>query len=229
VKKVNLPEGDELGLPWERLADGLPHRLKRKRDFPDIDPEYVRVAAKNAAKRMGKAVQALPDRMTQTSADKYVWVQFADHEIRIGEPCKCGGRRLLRVHPFFARCMECNAQLLLAPKKTDETVGIESTDDEEDDEDGRLRPHMLLNRLDAVHLTRLERIGDRETYRGYARLGKAPVLVLAQFDAAPGEQLDAEKALDRVAAVQVVPLRQLNGLVDAEELTNSTTVWDLVL
>jgi hypothetical protein len=228
VKKLYLDEGDELGLPWDRWADGLPHRLKRKRDFGDIDPELVREAAKNAAKRMGKAVQALPDRMTHTSASKYVWIQFADHEIRIGEPCKCGGRQLMRYHPFFARCTRCDAQLLLAPKTAAGSEAIESTDDDEDP-DEQLRPDELLRELDDVHLARLERSGDRETYRGYARLGETPVLVIAQFRARPGEALAAEQVFDRVAAVEALPLRQLAGLLDTSVLMHPTTAWDLVL
>jgi DNA-directed RNA polymerase subunit RPC12/RpoP len=121
VKVRNLAEDDDLGLPWEKWADGMPHRLKRKRDFPDIDPDIVREAAKNAARRMGKAVQAQQDKMTRNGATKYVWVQFADYEVRIGEPCKCGSRRLLRVHPFFARCAACDARILLAPRRTDDS------------------------------------------------------------------------------------------------------------
>ncbi len=227
------PDEGELGIPWEQWADGLPHRLKRKRDFGDFDFELVRVAAKYAAKRMGKAVQVRPDRMMPTTSSKYVWVQFADHEIRIGEPCKCGGRRLLRVHPFFARCTLCNAQLLLAPKKkTDETAGIDSVDEDEgenEDEDGRPQPEGLLRQLSDVHLARLEQAGDLEIYRGYGRLGTTPVLLIAQFRAAPHESLDAEQAFDRVAAVQVLPLRHLDGLLDTSALMAPATDWDLVL
>jgi hypothetical protein len=234
----SVPDEGELGIPWERWADGLPHRLKRKRDFGDVDPAIVRVAAKYAAKRMGKAVQVLPDKMLPNSSSKYLWVQFADHEIRIGEPCKCGGQHLLRVHPFFARCSRCNAQLLLAPKKkTDETTGIDSLDEEEDEgdegdeeyEEGRPQPEGLLRQLSDVHLARLEQAGDREIYRGYGRLGTTPVLLIAQFRAAPHELLDAEQAFDRVAAVQVLPLRHLNGLLDTSALMGPATDWDLVL
>lgn len=229
MRKSYLAEGDELGLPWERWSDGLPHRLKRKRDFGDIDPELVRAAAKNAAKRMGKAVQAQPDRIMADGKSKYVWVQFFDHEIRIGDPCKCGGRNLLRLHPLFARCTQCGAQLLLAPKRNEEAEGIESADEDDEDEDGRPQPADVLRELTDVHLARLERTGDRETYRGYCRLGKTPMLLIAQFRAEPGERLAAKDAFDRVAAVQVLPLRQLGGLLDASALTNPNAEWDLIL
>lgn len=31
-------EADDLGADWERWADGRAFRLKRKRDFADVDP-----------------------------------------------------------------------------------------------------------------------------------------------------------------------------------------------
>lgn len=220
------PDEGELGLPWERWADGLPHRLKRKRDFGDIHPELVRRAAKIAAKRMGKAVQAMPDKMIPENANKYVWVQFADYEIRVGEPCKCGGRRLLRVHPFFARCTQCGAQLLLAPPKRGAGAeGVESADNE-DDED-RSEPGDLLRELSDIHLARLERVDDCEIYRGYGRLEDTPVLVIAHFRAAAGG-LEPEQAFDGVAAVQVLPLRQLAGLLDTSTLMDPNAEWDLI-
>jgi hypothetical protein len=226
VSNAYLTEDGDLGLPWERWSDGLPHRLKRKRDFPDIDPEFVRRAAKIAAKRMGKAVQAQPDRMTKDKS-KYVWVQFFDHEIRVGDPCKCGGRNLLRLHPVFARCTECGAQLLLAPKRNQEAEGIEADDDEGDDEGPQSAD--ILRELTDVHLAQLERAGDREIYRGYARVGKTPMLLIAQFRAEPGEPVAANNAFDRVAAVQALPLRQLGGLLDASAFTDPNAEWHLIL
>ena len=124
--KQRLAEGDELGVPWEKFADGLPHRLKRNRDFPDMNPKAVRQAARNAAKRMDKAVQVLPDRMGKNRS-KFLWVQFADYEIALGEPCRCGGRRILRLHEFFGRCAACNALILFASTDTD---GDDSIDED---------------------------------------------------------------------------------------------------
>ena len=229
MKEEFVTGDDDLGLPWEKLADGLPHRLKRKRDFPDVDPEFVRAAAKRAAGQMGKAVQTLPDKMSLIP-NRYLWVQFADHEIRVGEACKCGGRRLLRVHPSFARCTQCGAQLLLAPAKREPGAEpIESADYDEDEEDGRPEPAALLQGLTEVHLKRLEHVDDRETYRGYGLLAGAPVFLLAQFRADPGEALSSTQALEQVAAVQVLPLRHLDGLLSASALMDENTEWDLVL
>jgi hypothetical protein len=225
VKKRFLEEGDELGIDWERWADGLPHRLKRKRDFADVHPRLVREAAKNYAGRTQKGVQSVADRARK---NKYVWVQFADHEIRIGEPCPCGGRRLLRVHPFFARCADCKAQLLLAPKLV-EDAGVDLIEDAEDD-DERPEPGDLLLELSDVHLARIQRIGDREVYRGYGRRGSSPMLLIVHFRAARGERLSKDRALDRVVGVQMLPFQQLSDLVDESALTDrSESEWDLVL
>ncbi len=124
MKRGRNEDDDGLGIPWEKLADGIPHRLKRKRDFPDIDPKVVRQAAKDAARRMGKAVQALPD--TMGGRNKFVWVQFADQELTVGDPCRCGGRRILRFHQYFGRCAACQALILF-------TSGDTKDDDEPTD------------------------------------------------------------------------------------------------
>ena len=117
-RRKGLAEGDELGVEWEKYADGMPHRLKRKRDFPDMNPKSVSAAARNAAKRMDKAVQVFPDKMGKNRT-KFLWVQFADYQLSMGEPCRCGGRRLLRLHEYFARCDACNALILLASPDAD--------------------------------------------------------------------------------------------------------------
>ena len=42
--------------------------------------------------------------------EKLIWIQFADYEIREGEPCpRCGGRRIYRLHAGFGRCPQCEA------------------------------------------------------------------------------------------------------------------------
>jgi hypothetical protein len=125
--KRKFAEGEELGVPWEDYADGMPHRLKRNRDFPDLSPFIVRQAARNAAKRMNKAVQAAPDRLGKNKS-KFLWVQFADYELDVGEPCKCGGRRILRFHQLFGRCAACNA-LILFTQPSKDTDGDSSPDD----------------------------------------------------------------------------------------------------
>jgi hypothetical protein len=119
-----LAEGEEQVVQWERYADGLPHRLRRNRDFPDYDLKVIRQEASNAAQRMNKVVKVLPDRAGLSKKRSAVWVHFADYEIGVGEPCKCGGRQILRFHQFFGRCAACNAQILFTwpDKSTDDSI-----------------------------------------------------------------------------------------------------------
>jgi hypothetical protein len=117
VKRQRTDENDDLGLPWDKLADGLPHRLKRKRDFPNADQKAVQKAATKAAKKMEKVVRVVPDKMSR-NRDDFLWVQFADYQINLGEPCRCGGRQILRFHEYFGRCVACNAQLILVSPDT---------------------------------------------------------------------------------------------------------------
>jgi hypothetical protein len=224
-----IESNDDLGLPWEQWADGVPHLLKRKRDFGDYDPELVRQAAKVAAKRMGKGVQAVLDRMSGRKGvpSRAIWVQFTDAEIRVGEPCPCGGRRLLRIHPSFARCAVCDNLLLLSPPKV-RRDSFEDEDEDEEIEEEIHDPAAILRTLTEVHLSRLEHVEDRETYRGYARRSDEPVLLLVQFRADPGERFAPDDVLARVAAVQIVPLHHLEGMIERDALLSPGAAWDLV-
>lgn len=210
VKKRRLEAGDELGVDWERFADGCAWRLKRKRDFADVDPTLAMEAAANAAERMGKAVQAVRDRHFP---DRYIWVQFVDGRIRTGEPCACGSRRLLRVHPHFLRCPACGSTLL-------------ETSAEEEYES---RSAYRLRKLDDVHLMRLERSGDRDIYRGYAERDGQPVVVFAEFEVRGGEPLSREIAYERVVKVETLPFDGLSDLFDLSALRSGARDWDLVL
>jgi hypothetical protein len=119
-----LAEGEELEVQWERFADGLPHRLRRNRDYPDFNLKTIRQSAMDAAGGMNKVVRVLSDRTGLGKKRSYVWVQFADYELLVGQPCKCGGRQILRFHQFFGRCAACNAQILFTwpDKGTDDSI-----------------------------------------------------------------------------------------------------------
>ncbi len=232
LKRRYLDEGDELGVDWERWADGRVWHLKRKRDFPDVHPNLAREAVLNAAERMGKAVQSIRDRRTPTSP--YVWVQFADHEIGLGDPCPCGSRRLFRLHTYFARCAECNAQLILSKASVMAADdAIEPAPDDsglDEDEDDSLLGSAALRRLKDIRLSRLKRSGERDVYRGYALDGTTLVLLIVEFHLGPGESLEPEDVLDRAASVRAIPFDQVDGLVDTSVLlSRRESEWDLVL
>jgi hypothetical protein len=205
-------EVEDLGVDWERWADGRAFRLKRKRDFPDVDPGKARDAAELAAERMGKVVLTTRDKRL---AKKYVWVQFADARIKLGDPCPCGSRRLLRLHRQFARCPECNSFLMLS--KLGEA------------EEKTPRAERTLRELSDVHLARRGRDGDVDLYRGYGRREEERVFLLAQFTGEPEQEpVTPEDAFDRVTSVQVVPFEQLEEFADLSPLEHATG-WDLRL
>ena len=86
VQEVPERGEEDLGLDWDKWTDGRAFRLKRKRDFPaDLRSRpRPRTAARYAAEKRGKVVRTIRDRYFPK---KYIWVQFADDEVEIGEPC----------------------------------------------------------------------------------------------------------------------------------------------
>jgi hypothetical protein len=213
VKKRKLEVGDELGVDWERWANGQAWRLKRKRHFGDVEPELAIEAAKNAAARMGKGVKAIPDRQFPL---KYIWVQFADGKLRAGEPCPCGSRRLLRLHTHFVRCPECGSMHLQGqPGDADETDS---------------RPALRLRQLKGLHLARIGRKGERDVYRGYGEDETGLVFVLAEFRDDDAEQeLSPENFLGRADRVVMVPFEQLSDLLEVSQFSDGAGFhWDLV-
>jgi hypothetical protein len=216
VRKRKLERDDDLGLDWEKWADGRAQRLKRKRDFGDIDPGLAIEAAQNAAARMGKGVQAVRDRHFPL---KYIWVQFCDGKLKAGQPCPCGSRRLLRLHTKFVKCPQCGSIFLQG--KPGEADFVDS------------RPAVRLRQITGLRLAQLMRTDDGvDIYRGYGEnQDGGPVLVLAGFrviDNADAE-LNVESALERVDSVTTVPLDQVSDLLDTAPFTDgSRTHWDLV-
>lgn len=102
---------EDLGMPWGRWADGRLWRLKRGKHY-DADSRLVIAAARSAAKQMGKAVRTSKEQSGKLY--EYVWVQFADGEIFVGEDCPvCGATELERLHPAEARCPTCKSVLIL--------------------------------------------------------------------------------------------------------------------
>ena len=211
AKKRLLEAEDELGVDWERVADGRPWRLKRKKHFGDVDPGMAMEAATNAARRMGKAVQTTRDRQ---SPKKYCWVQFADGRIRLGDPCSCGSRRFYRLHPHFLRCVECNRMLIQSDSPNDE---YES------------RAAFKLRKLSGVCLSRIDPTEEHEIYRGYGEWEGQPMLVRAEFEPEDGKSVTAEDAYQRIAKVEWLPFDGLSDIFDISALRGDAPDWDLVL
>lgn len=104
---------DELTLPWADLMDGRIHRLKRGKHFSG-DVAAVIEEARLAARIAGRGILHLREQMG--GKYQYVWVQFTDGTILIGDKCPCGGRRLVRLHLNLARCKRCGRTLTLRPR-----------------------------------------------------------------------------------------------------------------
>jgi hypothetical protein len=103
----------ELTLDWERWMDGRIHRLKRGKHFTG-DVSAVLEEARLAARLAGRGVLQLREQMGPKY--QYVWVQFTDYSVLVGDPCHCGGRKLDRLHASLARCRRCGKTLMLTPR-----------------------------------------------------------------------------------------------------------------
>jgi hypothetical protein len=115
VEAQRLPVSslEELTLAWPRWMDGRIHRLKRGKHFSG-DVGAVLEEARLAARVTGRGVLALREQIGLKY--QYVWVQFTDHAVLVGDPCPCGGRKLARLHANLARCARCGKTLMLTPR-----------------------------------------------------------------------------------------------------------------
>ncbi len=216
----------DLGVDWSRWSDGKAYRLKKRKDFPNVDPGYARTACEQAAERMGKVARTVRDKMVPS---KLIWVQFADYEIREGEPCpRCGSRTILRLHAGFGRCPSCKAQLILAQ------AGLESVLEEDAPESNApVVRQKFAARIQALRNVRLEHsgeTGETQLYNGYGEHEDGSrVLVLAEF-AVGDDELTTENMFERLTLAKVLPAHLFEGLVDLDALAaRPESDWDLVL
>jgi hypothetical protein len=98
------------GVAWELLFDGLPHRLKRGKHFTG-DVQALQQEAQTVADSEGRGLLMVRDLLG--NKNQYLWVQFADQQLAYGQPCRCGGRELLRLHERYVRCAACGATAVL--------------------------------------------------------------------------------------------------------------------
>jgi hypothetical protein len=71
----------------------------------------MRTEGRIAAREMGKVVIFTKDAANPT---RFVWVQFADALLPLGQPCpRCDCRHLVQLNAEFARCSECGALLVI--------------------------------------------------------------------------------------------------------------------
>jgi ribosomal protein S27AE len=227
VDPDTLPE--DLGVDWSRWADGRTYRLKRKKDFPNVNPSRARTAAEKAAVQMGKVVRTTRDKMIP---EKLIWIQFADGEVGAGQPCpRCGSRRLLNLHADFVRCPSCHAQLLLVNQ------GLEAIDGEDDGVETlsptkRAQISTRLRSLESLHLRLSGEPDNRhELYTGWGEKDGSRFIVLAELDPSEdGDDVSAETIEPRIRELKVLPAHLFEGLVNVDELAvRPDADWDLIL
>jgi hypothetical protein len=102
------------GLTWEELAkERAPRRLTRGKHFTG-DVRALQREAMAASQRLGCAVRTVRDDFLRFG---YLWVQFVDHEVPLGEPCPaCGSRQLVRTHAQFGHCPRCGCSVAFSQR-----------------------------------------------------------------------------------------------------------------
>jgi hypothetical protein len=102
------------GLTWETLArDRRVRRLRRGKHFRG-ELRTVQREAAAAAEELGCAVRMVRDDFRRVA---YLWIQFVDFQLPLGEPCpNCGGAEMTRTHEHYGRCTVCGAHLSFLPR-----------------------------------------------------------------------------------------------------------------
>jgi hypothetical protein len=146
---------------WERIADGLPWRLEQGRDF-EGSPKRLRSEAKMAARDMEKSVSFVRDRV---DPNRFVWLQFADAHLVLGQPCpRCGGDQLLQLSGQFARCATCRAVLIVERPPDVEDVELQMREAAH----AAGQPDETLAAYHDAHLSLAEADASHERFIGYA-------------------------------------------------------------
>lgn len=136
-------------LTWDELVAGDDvRRLRRNKHFRGDVRAFQRIVTEQAAAR-GRVARSVRDDFRKK---QYLWTQFVDFQIAVGEPCpRCGARELLRTQHQFGRCPTCHARLTFHGQVTSKGVNTVVVDEKLDRKLARLRAW----RLDAFGDVRL--------------------------------------------------------------------------
>jgi hypothetical protein len=191
--------------------------LQRGVDFPSAGPSF-RKAAERAAAGMGKRVVMVRDRR---NPQNFTWIQFVDGEIWIGDPCPCGGRRLVRISGKIVRCRACNRTLMA-------TLREEEDDDEESLVVGPVdEPEVpeTLAGFRQIRLRRTEVAPDAERFIGTGLDAEhRPVVLAVRVPCVGGAPIPDESSPTRYVHEVLAAVR-----TDAAAEADDTGPWDLVL
>ena len=212
----------------ERFADGRVWRLKKGRDFEGTTRAF-RGSAQAAAQEIGKVVAVVPDKL---QPDRYVWIQFADASIAVGERCVCGSQNLARLHRHWARCDDCGRLLDI----NDPDVG--------DDDDGSAagsrpgsgvstaglaRPRGTLKGLDAFDDLTLYRHSISDDVEQCFGVGRRPgpvlMLLSVRFPLEDGQRIpDPSTPGQWLHTMSKAPLEGYAALLDGVDLEDGVRV-----
>ncbi len=216
------------GLDWGKLADGHVHRLKRGKHYRG-DIQDVMLDLAPAAEAMGKYAHIVKDPLGH---QYYLWVQFVDGQIALGERCPAGHGSLTRFHLSFVRCDECGRLLHLKGELTDHEPEDDDEDDDEEEleQDGQPEP-LSTRRIPRKYAERLEHFSDLhlepygrstklEAYRGYGTnsKGRQLILVLYYLDAAGKRRPDPWRPAEQHYRIESIPAEPFAEFVDFENL-----------
>jgi hypothetical protein len=120
----------------------------------------------------------------------YVWVQFKDYELPLGEPCpRCAGREIVRTHEYFGYCAGCQASLAFVAGVEPAEVAERSDEPAPevpqvklDAKQDRVRKRLLSRRIDQFSNVQLvldpeESDEEEEVWYGRGEISDAPVLL----------------------------------------------------
>lgn len=100
-----------LSVAWEELLDGRLRRLKRGVHYTGSIHVLAR-EAKAAAEDLGRTAIVYKDLLGKF---EYLWVQFLDGRVEVGQRCpRCGAAALERRQEFFAFCPSCGSTHVLS-------------------------------------------------------------------------------------------------------------------
>jgi hypothetical protein len=184
------------GLTWDELAkERSPRRLTRGKHFTG-DVRALQKEATAASRRLSCAVRTVRDDFLRFA---YLWVQFADHEVPLGEPCPaCGSRELVRTHEQFGHCPRCACSLVFSQRivrsepRGDSSAPVVAASAVEGKHERKLR--LRQRRMDAFTDARLamdptQSDDEKEMWYGRARYEGEEVLLRVVYPLRDGTRI----------------------------------------
>lgn len=221
LRRTQRLSTEPIAADWPRIADGRPRRLERGVDFSESVPEFIEVARSLTAK-MDRSVVITRDRLYP---DRFIWVQFADAEIAIGDPCPCGGQRLTRMSAVLMRCDSCGAMLVIGARPKTSSRKHTLLASEPVPEAGTSR---RLAEFSQVRLVRAAERHDVVEYVGLAIEGaEKRVLLAVHVPLVDGRPVPDPRSPTGEAhrVVAVVP----ESTWETTDLSRDDTPWDIVV